>query len=149
MKSIAFDPTQVTPAAAAEVVPPGSYEVVIAEALKRPARSGDGDFLQLGLQITRGEHAGRVVWSRLHIGSRIATIRAIAERELAAVCIAMGVAPLTHTDQLLNKRMMVTVGIRRRDGGDLSNVVRGYAQAISPKVGARADGVRSEKQAKQ
>ena len=127
MSRLDFDPSQFAAAAGAAVVPAGVYEAAIIDSMKRPARSGDGDFLQLCFQIGTGEHTGRVVWVRLHVGSSNATTKHLAQEELAAICRAAGVDRLRDSSELHNRPVLITVGVRHRGGSDITNVVRAYA----------------------
>jgi len=131
MAIIKFDASNVPAHAAAALLAPGAYDARIIEADLRPVRSGDGRALQIAFELTVPEHLGRIVWARLHIETRNAHVQQIAQQELAALCQAVGVRSLTDTRELLGKHARITLGIRRRDDGDTSNVVRAYAAATS------------------
>jgi hypothetical protein len=73
----------------------------------------------------------RVTAPRLHIETCNEHVQQIARQELAALCRAVGVASLTDTRDLLHKHARITLGIRRRDDGDTTNVVRAYAAATT------------------
>ena len=131
MASLKFDPSNVPAHAAAALLTPGAYDARIIEADLRPVRSGDGRALQIAFELTAPEHLGRTVWARLHIETRNAHVQQIAQQELAALCQAVGITTLADTRELLGKHASVTLGIRRRDDGDTSNVVRAYAAATT------------------
>ncbi len=137
MKSFEFDPNQFAAVAGAAVVPPGHYQAVITDVMEKRARSGDGTYTQFAFRISRGDHAGRIVWVRLHLGSSDEHIKRLAQQELAAMCMAIGVPKLTSWDQLVDRCVQITVGIKRREDGDLASVVRAYATCASPVVKAR------------
>ena len=131
MATIKFDASNVPAHAAAALLAPGAYEARIIEADLRPVRSGDGRALQIAFELTDPQHCGRIVWARLHVETRNAHVQQIARQELAALCRAVGVASLTDTRDLLHKHARITLGIRRRDDGDTTNVVRAYAAATT------------------
>lgn len=131
MATIKFDASKVPAHAAAALLAPGDYEARIIEADLRPVRSGDGRALQVAFELTAPQHLGRILWARLHVETRNAHVQQIARQELAALCQAVGIASLTDTRELLGKRASITLGIRRRDDGDTSNVVRAYAAPTS------------------
>lgn len=131
MASLKFDPSNVPAHAAAALLTPGAYDARIIEAELRPVRSGDGRALQVAFELTDPQHFGRIVWARLHVETRNAHVQQIARQELAALCRATGIAALTDTRDLLHKHARITLGIRRRDDGDTTNVVRAYAAATT------------------
>jgi hypothetical protein len=131
MASFKFDPSSVHAHAAAALLTPGAYDARIVEAELRPVRSGDGRALQVAFELTDPQHFGRIVWARLHIETCNEHVQQIARQELAALCRAVGVASLTDTRDLLHKHARITLGVRRRDDGDTTNVVRAYAAATT------------------
>ena len=50
----------------------------------------------------------------------------IANRELSAICHAVGVLKVRDSNQLHYKRMLVSVVVEKRDGYQPQNVVKGY-----------------------
>jgi hypothetical protein len=131
MAIIKFDASKVPAHAAAALLQPGAYDARIIEADLRPVRSGDGRALQIAFELTTPQHAGRIVWARLHIETNNTHVQQIARQELAALCRAVGISTLTDTRELLGKHARITLGIRRRDDGDTTNVVRAYAAATT------------------
>ena len=126
MAHFQFDATRHTAAVNAGLVPAGRYEATIIDSLSRMARSGDGRYLQFCIQIERGEHAGRVIFVRLHVGSSNASVRQLSEQELAALCEAISVPRFTSTNELHGKRLVIDVGYKQRGGSDCVNVVKAY-----------------------
>jgi hypothetical protein len=134
MSRFKFNATAHLAAANAGLVPIGTYRARIVDSMRRLARSGDGHFLQFALQIDRGDHAGRVLFVRVHVGSSKFTVRQLAEQELAALCAATGVTSFSTTQQLHGRRLLIDVGVKQRGPGDFTNTVRNYRQ-----LAARAD----------
>ncbi len=127
MSRLDFNPADFSAAAGAAVIPSGQYAAEVIDSAKRPARSGDGDFLQLTFQVVEGEYRHRVVWVRLHVGSANETVSRMAKEELAAICCAAGIDRLKNSSELHHKPVLITVGVRHRGGADISNIVRAYA----------------------
>lgn len=126
MSSIRFNASSFAPVAAAALLKPGDYDARIMQSEIMPVRSGDGRAIQVAFEMLSPEHEGRIVWSRIHFETQDRLVRDIASRELAALCKAVGVSELTDTEQLLHKCLRVTLGIKPRRDGDMTNVVRAY-----------------------
>jgi hypothetical protein len=60
-----FNASSVQPATAYEALPAGTYTAIITESEMKSTKRGDGEYLQLTLQIIDGEHSGRKLWDRL------------------------------------------------------------------------------------
>ena len=113
-----------------DLVPPGVYPAVVIESEWRPARSGDGRYVQTAFQMTEGEFKDRVVFDRHHVESASPSTVAIATRGFTALCAAVGLPMTDDPARLRNRGLLVTVGVRPRErGGDLVNFVAGYAPA--------------------
>lgn len=126
MATLHFKTLEHLPAAALALIPSGRYRAVIVDSITRRARSGDGRFLQLAFQIDSGEHRDRVIWARLHLDSRSRTTVRIAEAELAAICRAVGREVISNSSELHDTPLMIEVGTRVRDSGDLVNCIKKY-----------------------
>lgn len=126
MPKLNFNTDDHIPAAALGLIPKGIYRASIFDSMTRRVRSGDGRFLQLAFQITQGEHKDRVIWSRLHLQSSNATTVRIAEAELAAICRAVGKHAVNDSAELHGIELLIDVGTRVRDSGDLVNCIKRY-----------------------
>lgn len=110
-----------------EPVPAGWYTVIITESEMKPTKAGDGEYLQLAMQIVEGEHQGRIIWDRLNLINPNQTAVDIANRALAAICRAVGVLTPTDSSELHDRPFQVKVSVRpAKDGYDATNEVRGY-----------------------
>jgi hypothetical protein len=124
-----FDANQVDPAVGFDPIPSGKYLAVITESEMKPTKAGQGQYLQLTLQILDGPHKGRLVWARLNLENSNATTVKIARAELSAVCRAVGVMAPKDSVELHNVPLEITVGCKKRDdNGEITNVVKGYAK---------------------
>lgn len=127
-----FDANQHKPLDNLDPVPGGWYTVIIVDSEMRPTKAGDGEYLWLAMQIAEGEYENRYIWDRLNLINASQTAVDIAQRALASICRAVGVATPTDSTELHDRPFEVKVTVRPpKDGYDASNEVKGYR-----KVGA-------------
>jgi hypothetical protein len=106
-----FDATSVEPAAPLELLPPGKYVAQILQSEMQPTKAGDGQLLWLELEIREGPHSGRKVWDRLNLVNPNQQAVEIAQRQLSAICHAVGQLQVTDTEQLHFRPLMVTLAV--------------------------------------
>lgn len=139
MAMLNFNATTVAPATAFEAIPAGNYAAIITESAMKPTKRGDGEYLQLTLQIIDGEHSGRKLFDRLNLNNPNATAVDIAQRTLSAICHAVGVMQPQDSAELHDIPMQVKVGVEKNaTDGTNSNVIKGYATAGNGKPAPRA-----------
>ena len=109
-------------------LPVGRYAAVIAATTWHDIASGRGRYLEIEYKVTEPGHEGRRVWERLvleHTSWRAVTI---ARTRLNTIGRAIGVRCPNESTDLLGRRLMLGVGVRKRDDtGELANEVTGYA----------------------
>ena len=124
-----FNANEIDPNFAFEAIPAGKYLAVITESEMKPTKSAVGQYLQFTFQVIEGEYKGRLVWARLNLDNPNATTVKIARAELSAICRAVGVMAPKDSVELHNIPLFITVGHKKRDdNGELTNVIKGYAQ---------------------
>ena len=111
-------------------LPPGSYEVIIAQSDIKATKAGTGEYIELEMQIVDGEYQGRRIWERLNVNNPNKTAEDIAKAALGALCMAVGVDDLTDTEQLHDIPFIIGVEIDRKD--PTRNRVMSYGQAAAP-----------------
>lgn len=115
-----------------DLIPDGWYQAMIIDSEVKPTKAGTGHYLQLTIEVTDGEHAGRYVWDRLNLDNPNETAVAIAQETLAQICHAVGVLEPKDTEELHHKPMEVRVGIQPAKGQyNESNIVKGYRGAAT------------------
>ena len=57
-----FDANDVDPRQAFELLPVGWYTAMITGSEMKATKAGDGEYLNLTIQIVEGEYEGRLVW---------------------------------------------------------------------------------------
>jgi hypothetical protein len=118
-----FDPSTVQDD---DVLPAGDYKAQIIDSELVPTKAGDGQRLTLTYEVTDGPFAKRQFWQGLNIVNPNAQAQSIAERELKRVTAALGLGPITDSDVLHFKPMIVNLGIEKGDGQYRDkNVVKG------------------------
>jgi len=124
-----FNASEVDPSVGFELIPSGNYVCVITASEMKPTRSGVGAFLQLTIQIIEGDCSGRLLWARLNLDNPNDTAVKIARAELSAICRAVNVLTPKIGPDLHDIPLIVRVGCKKRkDTGEMSNVVKGYAK---------------------
>lgn len=129
-----FDATQVKPAEAFSVIPPGRYKVQIVDSDIRASKNGNGSYVWLELEILEGEFQGRKLWDRITNKNSNPEAEGIGQRQLSALCHACGKLRPSDTEELHFIPIIATVRVKpsRTDPNtgttyDSSNEVRGYS----------------------
>lgn len=106
-------------------VPAGNYVAVITDSEIKATRSGRA--LKLTFRIVEGQHNNRLIWANLNVENQSAQAQEIAQKQLSALCHAVGVINLTDTLQLHDKPVRIRVKVRAAEGEyAASNDVTGY-----------------------
>jgi hypothetical protein len=108
----AFDADSVEPSAPREILPAGKYAAQIVESDVKENSKGTGQILALTFEITEGPHARRKLWTNLNIINDNAQAQEIAQRDLSAICKAIGVRNVQDTEILHWKPLLVTVVVK-------------------------------------
>lgn len=127
MAQVNFDATQVSPESQFAPVPNGKYPIVITESEIKPTKDGQGQYLQLTLEVIDGHYKGRKIWDRLNLWNKNSTAVEIAQRALSQICHAIGVLQVQDTVTLHGKPLVASLVVSpSRAGYDESNEVKGY-----------------------
>ena len=122
-----FNAQEVEPQSSFEPIPAGWYTAMITDSEFKPTKSGTGEYLQLRLDVIEGEHEGRVLFDRLNLNNPNQTAVEIAQRQLSAICRAVGVMTPQDSQDLHDKPLRVKVSIRPAGNGyEASNEVKAY-----------------------
>src|SRR5690606_14954828 len=95
-----FDATNVAPSEDFSPIPVGEYSAHIVDSDVKPTKNNTGHYAELEFEVTAGEFKGRKVWARLNLDNPNPKAVEIAQRELSAICHAVGVLQVTDTQQL-------------------------------------------------
>lgn len=131
MPSIDFDVTQYEAAPRSDFapLPPGEYTAVVTRTDLKPTKAGNGEYIELTIEIMDGDYSGRKVWERLNVNNPSEQTMQIARSQLNQLATALSQLPLKDTDQLLEIPFTLTLDIDRKD--NTRNRVMGYSSASS------------------
>ena len=122
-----FNAAEVEPQGSFEPIPAGWYTAMITDSEFKPTKNGNGEYLQLRLDVIEGEHEGRVLFDRLNLNNPNQTAVEIAQRQLSAICRAVGVMTPQDSNDLHDRPLKVKVSIRPAGNGyEASNEVKAY-----------------------
>src|SRR5690606_8147260 len=110
-------------------IPVGEYPVVITDSDMRSTKRGDGAFLALTFEITEGQFKSRKLWANLNLRNPNPKAVEIAQRELSAICHAIGVLQVSDSQELHYKPIIVRVDIEAQEGYSPRNVIKAYKAA--------------------
>jgi hypothetical protein len=124
-----FDASGVEPSAPREIIPAGKYLAQIIASEMAPTKTG-GQMLTLELEVMDGPYQRRHFWDRLNLVNSNPQAVEIAQRQLSAICHAVGVLKVSDSEQLHFKPMTVSVKVRPAQGEyQARNEVGGYEAA--------------------
>lgn len=109
-----FNAAEVQPQESFEPIPVGDYTAMITDSEMKPTKNNLGEYLQLVFEILEGEYRGRKIFARLNLVNQNQTAVDIAQRELSAICHAVGVMQPQDSTDLHDKPM--TIGVKIRPG---------------------------------
>lgn len=112
-----------------ELIPDGDYKAIIVETEKKTNKMGDGAYLACTFEIVDVVCNGRKLWVNLNLWHAKEEVRGYAEKDLAAICKAVGVTKdLRDSSQLENIPLTITVKIKtRKDNGETENRITKYS----------------------
>ena len=117
-------------------LPPGDYTACVTSTELKPTKAGNGEYIELTIEIMDGDFSGRKIWERLNVNNPSEQTVQIARSQLNQLATALGQVPLKDTDQLLEIPFTLTLDIDRKD--TTRNRVMGYSSASSaPRVAAK------------
>lgn len=126
-----FDASKVPEQQEFSALPEGQYVVIATASEMKPTKSGNGQFLQFTFEVLDGPQKGRKLWARLNLVNPNQTAVDIAQRELGAICRAVGVIKPSDSAELHNKPMLITVAVEIDDRKRESNIIKKY-EAVGP-----------------
>lgn len=124
-----FDASQVPEQQEFSALPEGPYTVIATSSEMKPTKSGTGQYLQIVFEVLDGPQRGRKLWARMNLVNPNQTAVEIAQRELGALCRAVGVIKPNDSAELHNKPLIVEVSVEVDDRRRESNVIKKYLPA--------------------
>lgn len=124
-----FNAADVKPAEDFSPIPVGDYPAMIVDSDVKPTKARTGHFAELVFEVTEGQYKGRKVWARLNLDNPNAKAVEIAQRELSAICHAVGKMQISDTQELHFKPMVIRVDIEESEGYAPRNAIKSYKAA--------------------
>jgi len=130
----AYQPGSTTPAAFDDL-PAGDYPIIISDSEMKETKAGDGQYLNLTLDIIDGPSKGRKLFSRLNLINKNQTAVSIAKQQLESICRAIHLTEAVRDSaQLHNKPLVARVSYseKNRKGDDIPEGQRNDIKAYKP-----------------
>ena len=127
-----FNANNIEPLDEFDLIAPGDYQAEIISTEMKATRNGQGQYLEMAFRITEGDYENRRLWTRLNLDNPSAMAVEIAQKELSAICRAVGIMEPGDSSDLHGIPLVIKVRqSRRNDNGELGNVIRGYDKVTS------------------
>lgn len=107
-------------------IPEGWYDAIIAKAEVKPTKDGTGKYINVRYDVLGPTHQGRVVFSIVNIRNKSAQAQSIGVQQLGSIMRAIGLNRVDDTDQLIGGTLQIKVTIRKQEGYEPTNDVRGF-----------------------
>lgn len=99
--TLSFNATEVQPASSDfEPIPVGWYQFVIEKAELKPTKAGTGSMVSIMAKVQGPTHDNRVVFGNINYQNPNPQAQEIGQRQLSALCHAIGVLNLSNVAQL-------------------------------------------------
>ena len=121
-----FNANNVDPNEGFAPIPAGEYPAIITESEMKATKDGQGQYLQLKLQILDGQYQNRTLFDRLNLVNKNEMAVQIARGTLSSICRAVNVMTPNDSSELHNKPLVIVVKIKKDADGNPQNDVKGY-----------------------
>lgn len=127
MAEINFDVSEyeVSPRMTFDPIPKGDYQAIVTDSQLKTTKAGDGEYIELTMQIVDGEHSGRRHWERLNVVNKNDKTQSIARSHLNQLAQACNVPNMKNTTELHDVPFVLSLDLDRREEG--RNKVMGYS----------------------
>ena len=110
-----------------ELLPDGWYDARITEANLGATKAGTGEKISMRYDIIGPTHQGRVVYGNLNIRNPSAVAERIGREQLHDIMLAIGLASIEDTDQLVGGTCQIKIKTKpAKDGYDARNEIAGW-----------------------
>jgi hypothetical protein len=138
MAKLNFNASEVAPQQSGyEPRPAGEDTMQVVNSDMRTTKSGTGQYLWLEFDILSGPVRGKF-FERLNLFNDNAKAVDIANRQLSAICNAIGIVSLQDSEQLHMKPIKVVLKISESKDGSLQNTAKYFPASAAPTATAPA-----------
>jgi hypothetical protein len=135
-----FDASQVEPSKPREVIPPDWYTAIIDASDVKPTKKAqeaeqyggegkDDRLLALTFRVIEGQYKDALIFTNLNIVNGNPQAQEIAQRDLSAICHALGKIKVRDSSELHNRPLRIKVDVEKKEGYNPRNIVKGYEPA--------------------
>ena len=122
MAKFGFNLSDVTPDTGAgggnyDPIPEGEYTLQALEAEEKTTAKGDGKYIKVKFEVTKGEHESRLLWQNFNIVNPNEKAELIGRAQLSAWATACGRPDADDTDKLLERPFRASVVIEKGSNG--------------------------------
>lgn len=110
-------------------VPAGWYTVKIVEAPVKDTKAGTGQYIAVRYDILGPSYQGRVIFGNLNIKNPNPQAEEIGRQQMGDLARSIGLEKLSDSDQLIGGVLQIKVSVRKQDGYDDQNDVKGFKPA--------------------
>jgi hypothetical protein len=103
------------------VIAAGTYKAMITIVEIKIAKASGKQYLSVEFTMLSPSVNSRKYWCGLHLCNDSATARAIAEKNLAKICLACGYKEIDDTSVLINKKLVVKIKVGKNKDGEPQN----------------------------
>lgn len=130
MAYIGFNASTVEPASNYDALKPGKYLAMVIDSTVKPTKNGSGEYLQLTFEVIEGNGKGRKIFERLNFKNSNKVAEEIAQKQLSALCHAVGVIDLQDSETLHNLPVTLEITVEEGSNGyGPQNRIKSYTPA--------------------
>jgi hypothetical protein len=113
-----------------QLLPEGEVLAHIFESDLKATKENTGQIATFGWEIISGPLQGRKLWTRENVQNQNASAQEIGQRNLKRICEAAGIGPISNTEALHFKPMLIKIGREKEQAGyEPRNDIKGYKSA--------------------
>lgn len=125
------------------LLPAGDYTVIVDEASIKETKAGTGEYINMKLKVTEGDHAGRFLFTTFNIKNPNVEAVKIGMGQLKTFCKVSGRGdkPLTDVNDLVGHCAVAVVKTKTDDYGEKNTVSYFKARSKTAEAKKPADGL--------
>lgn len=104
-------------------LPAGDYLCSIVESEMKETKAGNGEYLNLRMDVLKGDYKGRVLFQKLNLKNQNPKAVEIAQQQLAQICHAAGKIKIKDSSELHHIPVICSVKIGKEYNGKIPNEI--------------------------
>lgn len=135
MAKLGFNVSEVPEDPMFSPLPKGQYKVMIVDDEVKTSNAGN-ELIALTIEVIEGDFKGRKLWENLNLNCGNAVAVNMAMQTCKKIGEAIGNVNVQDTSEMLNKPLLIEVGIKAKDGEEPKNVIKKWLP-LAAKVASR------------